>query len=255
MLRRLLLSLALVLALTAAPPARAQPAWYTKKKSDEQQQKQDDAVKAQEQPAIGGAPPTPGEASSASPFSELQSSPPAKVLDSNLLFRAAGLTESLCFDYGHLSQPEINGGLMSLQSSIGWWWRPDLIVGVFGRPAMIFEDTYLFMLISVGPEVRFMANSHWQISAHFGYAFSETLTRVADTHIPPPPSDQTAAARDGWAYGGQVAYLMWTRRDLALGPSLAYWGGTQRERTFSAITIGITLQDGRPNYTGDVTGR
>jgi hypothetical protein len=219
----------------------AQPSWYKKQQQDRKKKADEAAKKAAEKPVISN---------DATPsFSELSSATP-KPPPPHLLFKEAGLTDSATFDYGYLSQQQINGLVLSGQYALGWWWTPELVFGFYGRISGDWNDEYLWFLFQVGPQIRWFFDKNWELTLNLGWGVSEGLSRVAASHIPTPPDSTELGARNGPIVGLQIGRLGWSKRDLAIGPMLGVWFGKQDERTFTMITLGITFQDGKPDYSG-----
>ena len=238
--------LALVFAL-ASPVHAEEPGWYQHKKKTDEKKQQEEQEKAAEKPVVSGPQ---SDQTSFTQLSANESAPP----ETNLLFNKKGLTDSLSLDYGSLIQADVGGGQTSLQYGVGWWWKPNLALSGFIRGSMVLETSFLYMQISLGPEIRYFISKDWAVTGLLGYGFSQGLTRVEASAIPPPPNPDTLNLRSGPVLGAQIAYLFWTKRDLAIGPALSYWYGSQGERSQQAIVFGLTYQGGRPNYNGDVTG-
>jgi hypothetical protein len=117
---------------------------------------------------------------------------------------------------------------------------------------MMLKEEYLFLMVSLGPQLRYFVTRNLAITGWFGYGVSQGLSRVPTYHLPPPPTDTALQARRGFLYGGQIAWMFWAKRDLAIGPAINYWHGTMGERTFSLLSFGVTYQSGKPNLTGSV---
>jgi hypothetical protein len=239
------------LVLAGAPAAYADPAWYRHKQQVEEKKAEETAEKDAERPVVG----IPGEGGSTggatNTFSQL-SKPIENRIETNLLFKRAGLTDSIGFDLGKLDQTDISGYLFSAQLAMGYWWQPNLVLSVFARPSVLFRETYLYMAGSAGPSLRYLLGKHWAFTGAVAYGFGQGLTRVSSTHIPPPPDDVALVARRGILNGAQVAYFFWPKRDLGIGPCFSYWGGKLGDRDNTIFTLGFTLQDQRPNYTGEL---
>jgi hypothetical protein len=225
------------------------PAWFKRKKDTEEGERRQEELKASEKAAVGGADPPPAAGDAA--FSTLtQDDRPAP--QTNLLFKSAGLTESFDLGAGSLSQDDLAGFSFTPAFAMGWWWTPRLIASVGLSGLVQLKETYVFGLLALGPKVRWLLGERWILGAGIGYGVSQGLSRVPQSHIPPPPGDPVLEARLGPSASLQAGVLFWPRRDLGIGPSVTYTIGKHAERSFSIVTVGISYQSGRPNYTGSV---
>lgn len=236
------------------PAFAADPGWYRKKKDDARKEAEEAAAKEAEMPIVGEEGGKLAPAPASSELGKIESDEKkAKAEYPSLLFKREGVTASLTAGIGSLSQPEIQGFPVSLSYAMGWWWKPDLVLSGFGRAEGLFSNTFNFLVLSLGPQLRWFATRSWAFTGNIGYAFSEGLSRVGAAHIPPPPRDTALTARRGLLFTAQAAYLFWNRRDLAVGPTASATIGSQGERSYFEFMLGFTYQDGRPNYTGDLT--
>lgn len=234
----------------------ALPSWYKKKKTDkarEEQERREDELRKQELPEIG-APGRPGmPESGATQETELSAPEPDKNTSDNRLFKNDGLTGAAMLGVGKVSQPEFSGTALMGGYGMGWWWKPNLVLTAMGRASVIMDETYFFMLISIGPQLRFFPSKRLAFGIEAAYGYSVGLSRVNAAHLPTPPDSAALAARRGPLFGANAAYLLWPKRDLGVGPVVSFRKGTQGERSVFEVMAGITLQDGRPSYTGDLT--
>lgn len=248
-----LLSLCAVL-LLAAPPARAAddaaPGWFRRKKEIKREEEAEKTRKAQEAPALDQAQGQSGPPPVSALSTDTRPPPPT-----NLLFRREGITEMITLDLGRLNQSAsaLSGLAFSLQLKFGWWWFPKLVVGPSARASGFLRDTHGFMQVTVGPMVRWLVDPNWFWSLYAGWGLSNGLNRVPETNIPPPPASSQLATRRGPLFGTTIGYVFWGRRDFAIGPLLGLWKGSQDERSQFALTLGVGIQGGRPNISGDVT--
>ncbi len=225
---------------TLAPAHAADPAWYKRKKEVQVQKQKEAEEKANEKPI---------EAGSTAELSQNTAAP----LDTNFLFKSEGHTDAFGLDYGKLNQDVISGTILHVQYGMGWWWKPNLVFSGVGRLGGMLADTFMFMMVSLGPELRYFLTQHWMFAGSIALQYSQGFTRVPATHIPPPPSEAYINARYGISGGVSAAYMFWPNRTLGIGPIASAYYGTQSDRTFMIFSLGITFQSGRPNYTGDLT--
>ena len=226
-----------------SPPSRADgPTWYKKKQQAEQKKSEEEAEKRKQTGALIG-----GDASDDPGFSQLSVSD-QKPPETDLLFKTKGLTDSLSFDAGNISQDQISGPIFSLQYALGWWWKPNLILSPYLRLSGLFNSAFIFMKVELGPQLRYFYKQNIPITVFAGFAVSRGANQADANSIPPPPSQTALDERHGIVAGAQVGYFFWTRNDLALGPTLSFRVGSQAERSFSEISLGFSLQSGRPYY-------
>ena len=229
-----------ILLLSLSTYAEEGPAWYKRKKEVIEQKRQEAEERAAEKPI---------DPTSTAEISQNKTPPP----DQNYLFKSEGHTDAFGFDIGKLDQPVITGTILHLQYGMGWWWKPNLILSGLGRFGGMLSQTFVFMMVSIGPELRWFVTQHWMFTTNISIQYSQGITRVLATHIPPPPDQVYLDARYGVSGTAGVAYMFWPNRTLGIGPTLSATFGTQRERAFTNLMLGITFQSGRPNYTGDLT--
>jgi|GEM_PF-5522491 len=244
MRRRLLL---LAIPLWIATAHADAPAWYERKKKVEQEKKQEAATKAAEKPAIG-----PGSSAPGVPQISTLSQPEGPPAGTNLLFKKGGLNESLSLEFGQLKQPVITGRASTLSYTMSWWWTPRLTFGPTVKATGIFDLTYAYMFVQLGPQARWFMSRRWNLTGFTLFGVSRGLSRVEQSHIPGPPDTVALRARKGLAIGAELTHLFWVSRNFSFGPTLGFWKGKQGERTWSMMTIGITYQSGRPEYGGSV---
>jgi len=226
------------------------PDWFKRKKQVEEKKAIEAERKDQELPVIGiGA----EDDIEKSPLSDLTPHVEQEAPETFLLFKRKGFTDSFGLGIGWLSQQDINGLSIASRFSAGWWAYPDLILSPAAEVHLILTSTYLFMLIAVGPQVRWFYKKSLALTGFVSFAFSQGLSRVDESHVPPPPSFQSLGARRGIFGTVQLAYLSWLTQAVAFGPVLNLSIGIQSERTITVIALGLTYQSGKPNYTGDVT--
>jgi hypothetical protein len=237
-LMHLILSSLLFINLSAH--AEEGPAWYKRKKEVIEQKKKEAEEKASEKPV---------DPNSTAEISENKTPPP----DQNYLFKSEGHTDAFGIDFGMLTQPVISGNIMHLQYGMGWWWKPNLVFSGIGRLGGMLSETFVFMMVSIGPELRWFITQHWMVATNISLQYSQGLTRVPQAHIPPPPNPDHLDARYGVSGTANVAYMFWPNRKLGIGPIIGATYGFQRERQYLNLTLGITFQSGRPDYNGDLT--
>lgn len=231
-----------------APFTYADPVWYQHQKQVEKQKEEEKEEQDQEKPIVGPDSPV------TDPNAVMQLSAATKPPEqTNLLFKSAGLTDSFHLLYGSLNQTGVNGGTLGLQFGMGWWWQPHIILGFFGQSNVVVGNTYFFTMLSVGPQIKVFLKNRWLLTGDVGYAYSQGLITVPTAHIPPPPDAGVIGARQGMMFDASAAYLVWLKHSFGLGPIFSYSTGWQSERGFSVISVGILIQDGRPNYSGDLT--
>lgn len=236
--RRALTTL-LLLGLFCPKPAQAEPSWYKRKKEVVEEKAREEEMKASEKPVE---------------MKPVELTPKKEEThETNYLFKKKGLSDSFGFDFGKLIQNELNGYMASIQYGMGWWWKPTMTLSGFVRFGGTFSKTFVFMMASFGPQLRYFPNRNTVLGVLTGYQFSQGLTRVSATHLPPPPNPRTLAARHGLMGGVHAGYLFWPTKSLAMGPVFNAIAGIQDERKFLLLTLGITFQSGRPDYKGDVT--
>jgi hypothetical protein len=107
------------------------------------------------------------------------------------------------------------------------------------------------MMVTLGPQLRYLHNKRWSVVGSVGYTYSHGLNREKEKRL--PVTESALRARHGPSFGVQTTYMFWPKRDMGLGPTAGFWYGIQDERTATQITLGLTFLAGRPNYTGDVT--
>lgn len=240
MIKVMNLILASLLLVSLSSYAEEGPAWYKRKKEVIEQKKQEELEKASEKPV---------DPNSTTEISQNKTQPP----DQNYLFKSEGHTDAFGIDFGKLNQNVISGTILHIQYGMGWWWKPNLVFSGLGRLGGMLSETFVFMMVSLGPELRWFATQHWMIATNVSFQYSQGLTRVPAAHIPPPPDPNHLDARYGVSGAAGVAYMFWPNRTMGIGPMISATYGLQRERTYSNISFGITFQSGRPNYTGDLT--
>ena len=225
----------------------ALPSWYKKKKADEkakEDERREDELKKLEKPQVG-APLDSGPP----PVSQI-SQPEQKVIVTDLLFKRAGLTSSINLGVGYLSQPELPGTALSGGMGVGWWWKPNLVLMPYLRANAIFASNYTFVLTTLSPMLRWYPAKSWALGIELGVGVSIGLSRVTESRLPTPPEGATLRTRNGPTAGIHVAHMFWTSRVFALGPVLQARWAKQDERSVFDISIGVTFQDARPDYTG-----
>lgn len=235
----------------SAPLARAKdPSWYKKKKKDQAVAAEEQAVKDAEKPAVSG---DASEGDQKTVFSELTKEEAPKY-ERYLLFKRAGMTDSLGFHYGTLDQPDLPGRTFNADYSMGWWATPFMVASMSVQGSTIFDSGYIFMMFVAGPKFRYFLKKNVAVTGFVGYGVSQSLSRANKANLPYPPGHIAYGARQGFQGTAQLAYLFWPKRDVGFGPALTFWGGNQSERRYWMITLGITYQAGRPPYGGDLTG-
>ena len=244
----LILALAplVILGFATSASHATEPTWFKKKKAIQEEKAEEERRKNVEAPVVGNSN---GDTPAVSDLSAPAGPPP----DMRLLFKRAGVTESFHLDYGNLSQPEITGGMISGQYSFGRWWTSSVILSLSARASGLFQELDVFMMANVGPQVKYWFSQRWAVDAYLGYGISQGLNRVDRNHVPLPPKDTVLRARHGPLLALELSYFFWPKRDMGIAPTVSYWKGSQDERNQSMISLGVTIQMGRPNYTGDVT--
>lgn len=173
--------------------------------------------------------------------------------DTNLLFKAAGVTDSLNLEAGRLIQPQLSGIAYTLQYGMGWWATPRIVASPFARVTAVFESNFTFFQVTAGVQGRYFITQNWVAGALAGFGGGQGLSRLPEARVPLPPSDETLATRFGLLAGIHGAYLFWPSRSFGVGPAVAVYVGSQGERSQVMYTIGVTFQSGRPAYDGDLT--
>jgi hypothetical protein len=136
---------------------------------------------------------------------------------------------------------------------MGWWWQPKMSFGFTAKAAGVFQETFVLMFVALGPQLRYFVSQHWAVTGMAGFGLTQGLSRVPQTNVPRPPSSAELGARRGIIGQAQLAYFFWPKKSHAFAPTLTFMAGSQSERSFSAIALGLTYQSGRPKYDGDVT--
>ena len=226
------------------------PNWVKRKKAIIQEKKDEAEDKAAEKPVVGGNSPNGADASTTSSQLSVDNRPPPST---KMFLSNEGFTESFTFNYGKLSQADVPGKALSGRYSAGWWVTPSFVVMGSGQALTIYTGTFMYLMAGVVAEVRYFPNQHLAVSFSPLYAVSVGLTRVGQANIPPPPTQTALAQRLGPLFEWQATYLFWPRRTFALGPALSFMTGKQGERSLTMISLSLTIQTGRPNYSGSVT--